>query len=341
MVKHLRTIWLWILVSVQLPRAYRQLRDLRKQHPDLFQKNDDGHTGLSFFSPPMRVIALARSMRTFAWTHGTWPDLVHPKLLTEKILARKFVLRMKAPVVEDKLNTFKFARAVGVSSPKLISTSSTPDDLLKSLPNAGQVFVKLNRGSGTNCAVDLPLTEPELADLIARMTSWTKINGRLLIGEWWNTLISPHYLAEFSETHTNGQFLEDWKFFVVRGRVIFVQYDSDRFGDHHSLYLDRAGQRSQISMAFRPTFEGHFDLPSGFAEMIEKAEALGAMFDLVRVDFYLKDDGTILLGELTIAPNSGHEPILPLSENLRLGTEYDLQHGQPAFDPKGSVMASL
>jgi TupA-like ATPgrasp len=320
----------WYFTAKSTPRALAVIRRARRQVPEAFRRNEHGDCGFSFYRGWRRVTVLARSMQIFRWTHGYWPDLLAPRALTEKIFARKFLTRIPPPCPEDKTLTRRYAAAAGIAAPARIAEATEPERLLEQAPPEGSCFVKLNRASLTNTKVTFPLDAQARAALLRQMHGWRDIRGRLAIGEWWNALIEPVYFIEAAETHANGAQLEDWKFFVVHGRVILVQVDYDRFSGHRRNFLDRSGKELAIRM-IKERSSAPVVLPPAFARMVAVAEAIGRRFDLVRVDLYAKDGQEILLGELTLVPISGVEPIDPPEENVRLGELYRFEPGQPCI----------
>ncbi len=289
-----------------------------------------GHTGMSFYGPVRRAFVLALAMQIYRWTHGRWPDLLEPTLLTEKLFCRKFLTRMTAPIVEDKIRTPRFAvlaLPVRVTVPEAVAQSKTPEFVNDLDLPAGAYFIKLNRGSGTNVKVEFPLSRDQRRALTRRLRRWLVLRERLQIGEWWNALIEPVYTVERAVTDDAGEQVEDWKFLVIGGRTRLVQNDLNRFRDHRQKFYDRDGNEIGIRV-LRDKDTRKLPLPDTFADMVTAAEAIGSHFDLIRVDLFTKQDGTILLGELTIVPGSGATPIQPPEADARLGKFYDLRPGK-------------
>lgn len=326
-----RTAARWYLTAKSTPRALAVIRRVRREMPEVFQRNEHGDCGFSFYTGWQRVIVLAWSMQIFRRTQGYWPDLLAPEALREKIFARKFLTRISSPCPEDKILTRHHAACAGITSPAQIAQARDPEELLRQAPSEGSYFIKLSRGTLTNTKVTFPLDPAARADLLRRMRQWQDINRRMATGEWWNALIEPVYFIEKAETHRNGAPLEDWKFMVAHGRVILIQVDHGRSSSGHTRnYIDRFGKEVDVRTLIKRN-PAPIVLPRAFSRMVAVAETIGKRFDFVRVDLYAKDGQELLLGELTLVPGSGIEPLNPPEENIRLGALYRFEPGQPCL----------
>ena len=65
-------------------------------------------------------------------------------------------------------------------------------------------------------------------------------------------------------------------------------------------------------------YEGNFEKPINFDEMVSIAKQLCKGFDHVRVDLY-NVNGHIYFGELTFTNGGGYEPIYPREMDYKLG----------------------
>ena len=70
-------------------------------------------------------------------------------------------------------------------------------------------------------------------------------------------------------------------------------------------------------------YDGTFEKPANFDEMVEVAKALSKGFDHVRVDLY-NINGQIYFGELTFTNGGGYEPIYPREMDYKLGSMWKL-----------------
>ena len=118
------------------------------------------------------------------------------------------------------------------------------------------------------------------------------------------------------------QIPEDYKFHCFNGKVEFISFHLDRFGDHKTGEFDTKWNLLPFSWAC-PSVKGRLDKntpkPQNLNKMIKIAEKLSKDFDYVRVDLYSVDD-KIYFGELTFHHGAGFVKILP--------EEYDLIYGE-------------
>lgn len=120
----------------------------------------------------------------------------------------------------------------------------------------------------------------------------------------------------------------DYKLFVFGGRVRYVQVHIGRATDHRWIVFDLAWQR--VSAA---TEEADPARPKSLGHMIMAAEALGAEFDFVRVDFYEVKERP-LFGELTFYPGSGLEPLEPNELNEAMGALWSEARARSYSEPR-------
>jgi hypothetical protein len=99
----------------------------------------------------------------------------------------------------------------------------------------------------------------------------------------------------------------DFRFHCARGKVIFCQFDSGRFGDHRQALFtvpDFKPIPIQDVFALPKPLPGK---PAHWAAMLEAASELSRPFDFVRVDLYDLPEG-VFFSEFTFTPNASAFP---------------------------------
>jgi hypothetical protein len=122
-----------------------------------------------------------------------------------------------------------------------------------------------------------------------------------------------------------GSALIDYKFFVFRGKALYVQIDTDRHTEHKRAFYDRNWVRLPFSLTF-PTERRELERPRHFREMLDIAEQLGNPYDFVRIDLYDLPDGP-RFGEITFCPGSGFEKFNPTKYDEVFGTAWPCTSG--------------
>ncbi len=273
-----------------------------------------------------RRVRVAALRRLFAERLGYAPDFARPRTFNEKINHRKLYDRNPLfPRVTDKLEVRRVVaeilgpgRARALFLPVLAQTDRPTRPWLERLlarPGPG-VAVKATHGCGWN----LFLRAGEAHDLPAalrRMRAWLRRTYGAEAMEWAYAQVPPRVYAEPLMLWEGGRPADDLKFTVFGGRCHLVQIEQDRFGDATQFFLGRDGARLAMQMEKSGTsdFRGP---PPGFARMRAVAEAIGARFDYVRVDFMYTGAGHAL-NELTLYRGSGLNPFRPAEWDRRLG----------------------
>ena len=109
----------------------------------------------------------------------------------------------------------------------------------------------------------------------------------------------------------SDQSLTDWKFHVGGGRVLAVQVDMNRSTNHQQLIFDREFNFLSEKLFFKSGKP--FAKPAQYELMRSIAEDIAKPFEYARVDLYVAN-GTIYLGEITLAPMGGMR--MPASKRL-------------------------
>jgi hypothetical protein len=185
--------------------------------------------------------------------------------------------------------------------------------------------LKANHGSGWNIIVKDKSTF-EKAAAKGKFSIWLNTNFAFVNGlELHYKGITPKIIAEPYLENDNGD-LYDYKVLCFNGEPYYVLVDSDRQTNHKRNIYD-------LEWNLQPFRDypnsGPKNKPNNLDEMIFLAKTLSKCFVLVRVDFYVLNDGSLKFGELTFTPCSGQS-----RWNL---PEYDLVLGQMITLPKAKI----
>lgn len=122
--------------------------------------------------------------------------------------------------------------------------------------------------------------------------------------------LTPRVLAE--EVVAEPRDLDDWRVFCWQGRARLITIDHDR---------NRGAVRSShytpdwefVDVQYKAPVGEPYSRPDCLDEMLEMAEKIAALFDFVRVDFYVARD-RVWVGELTNLPISANGPFRTKAE---------------------------
>ena len=182
--------------------------------------------------------------------------------------------------------------------------------------------LKANHGCGWNIIVKDKSTFDK-ATAKRDFDTWLNTNFAFINGlELHYKEISPKIIAEEYLENYNGD-LYDYKVLCFNGNPYYILVDSERQTNHKRNIYDLEWQLQPFSNY--PNSDPK-NKPNNLDEMIFLANKLSNDFAIVRVDFYVLNDGSLKFGELTFTPASGQ-----LMWNL---PEYDLILGQMIVLPK-------
>jgi hypothetical protein len=165
-------------------------------------------------------------------------------------------------------------------------------------PHLGRRFVaKATHGSGAILFLDGNITEADVNALYsdsernhffaARGTIYKSLERKIIIEE---------------NVSTSGG-VNDYKFFCVKGNVIYCQVDVDRYANHTRAFCTVPEFRIipvKTGLLENPE---HLERPARFNEMVRIASDLSRDFDFVRIDLYVVDD-RVYFGGYTFTPGA-------------------------------------
>jgi len=263
------------------------------------------------------------SRRAYRKAFGNDPNLEHPALFSEKVIARKlFDRRPVFSRIADKLLVREFvAERIGRQFlPEVYLVCNRFEQIdFDRLPD--KFVIKTNHGSGWTLIVD----NRETFDRAAAQKMfhrWMRANYYFHSREFFYKSINRKIMIEEFLQEASGAPAIDYRFYVYDGAPKFVQI---RTGAMNNFY-DRDCQKLPVKYrasskeptpteAFRKNYHkrnptAEFTFPPNMDRLFDIAGNLGRGFDFIRVDLY-NPSGKILTGELTSLPAGGVRPFDP------------------------------
>ncbi|VTO27281.1 glycosyltransferase [Klebsiella pneumoniae] len=241
---------------------------------------------------------------------GTYPDLLNPVTLNEKIchrilfihnpfytlLADKLLVRQ---YVEKRTNLIKLIPLVGVYN--------RVDDIdFDKLPS--KFVLKCNHDSGS-AVICTDKTNIDPAKVKSKLKLSLKKNMYYTTREWQYKNIPPVILCEmyldlFSSKHRNIT-PEMIRIHCFHGVACFIEADfTDSDGNEFINVYDRAWNLQPFQMEY-PNTPLPVDEPESFHKSVIAAQDLAKEIDYCRVDLMLKGDD-IYFSEITLSPKRGN-----------------------------------
>ena len=277
----------------------------------------------------MLMESLRRRFGRWRWSVQTRVKyrLRHPKTLNEKIQYKMaFDRRPILTTFADKWAVREYvARKAGRHLlTEVYSLLTDPGDVaLASIPD--RCVIKPTHGSGSVILVDEHASESTLPDP-ATAGDWLFVKCRVrrrdldqerlrrVVNHWLNSRypmaqewayhnITPQV---FVEEYIDGQGAAppaDYKFFVMHGKVAFIQVDMARFEGHRRQLFYPTWEPIPVDYVY-PRPDALPQRPGRLKQMLDVASILGEDTDFVRVDLY-EAAGCVRFGELTNCPAAG------------------------------------
>ncbi|WP_177169843.1 ATP-grasp fold amidoligase family protein [Ectothiorhodospira marina] len=225
------------------------------------------------------------------------PSLMFPGRLSELIQHKKLNAKdILVAFTSDKEYARQYVKAV-VGEQYLIpchgifrSAEEIPFDRF---PDA--FALKGTHGSGYNVIVRDKHGLPE--NLVQTLAAWGQANYYWVSRDWGYKYLTPKFIVEELLVH-DGALAVDYKIFVFSGKARLIQLDFDRYTKHSQAFFNENWKRLNISFGAGLQYPQQVPRPDRLEDAITVAEALGAAFDLVRIDLYLHQ-GNIYFGEFT------------------------------------------
>jgi len=279
--------------------------------------------GIDFYSRAELLDSITNVLLAYRRASGRYPDLISPRLSTEKVNHAKFFSPIKIPESGNKLLTATFlppSLRSTISVPEIVwdaDAPTLPDN--ESLP-AGDYYLKASHGSTMLRRIRFPLAPAERQELEATCREWLNQPYGLALGEWWYNTFAKRILIERSVAALSPSIA--FLFYVIRGEVEMICVYAKPI---------EAGQRSRnlrMDGRFRPMAIQNSDCEvleefhlseANRQRCLEVARKIGRQFRYVRIDLLIGDDERIYLNEVTLTPGAG-VPLEDKDLDLHLGT---------------------
>lgn len=263
----------------------------------------------------------SRSLRYFKHA-GRWPSLRNPRGINEKInWTILYDHRDKWDWTCDKLLSRERAADLspGILVPTVLWAGSNLSDLAD-VRIEGRWILKSNSSSQD---IVVGSGQPDIAALERAVREWDvsfqwRVNGERAYRFGRPLLVLEKWITEVAEPPI------DYKVFVFHGTARFIHAHSTRFSGHRASVYTRDWawlpdvRQNHIDPHAEPLPE-----PPHLAELLRRAEQIGAQFEFIRVDLYDTEEG-VWFGETTPYSWSGMRPFLPDSFELELGSYWTL-----------------
>jgi hypothetical protein len=160
-----------------------------------------------------------------------------------------------------------------------------------------RLIAKPTHGSGKVLFLDRSVTDDDVADFFAdsrrsffyalRETQYKTLERKIIL----------------EENISNRDHINDYKFFCVKGQVLYCQIDVDRFVNHKRA-LFRLPDFTIIPVKTKfLELADHIQKPARLEAMMQIASELSKELDFVRIDLYDVEDG-VYFGEYTFSPGA-------------------------------------
>ena len=303
--------------------------------------------GVQFINLETKIVNYAVALSEwFQKQTGRRLNLRAPKTFNEKIqwlklydstpiktrLADKYLVR---EWVKEKIGEKYLIPLLGVYD-------QFEDINFEKLPN--QFVIKCNHGCGYNIVVR-DKSQLDLNDAKQKVDRWMCENFAFKNGfELHYRDIKPKILVEAYLENEGTNDLYDYKFFCFNGKVIYIEFLSERnLSGLKVAFYNRQWEKQDFTSSY-PLDTKTIPKPANLELMIQLAEKLSDGFNYVRVDFYLLNNGEVKFGEMTFTPASGTSHWSSQHINLFMGQQiklpelaYDIDTGE-YYKPRKKLM---
>jgi len=277
--------------------------------------------GIDFYSVHNLLMILQAMGDAFRKTHGRYPDIVAPEMLSDKIFASKFLRPLKVPQSGNKLLTSSFipqaARELTSCAP-IIWHSPVAKVPRGDAIEPGVYYLKTSHGCDMYRRIAYPLNDEQADALDEEFGRYLKRRYGVASGNWWHNVFKPELMVE--KAIGSKEFTTSLNYLVIGGEIVRLVAFQKLADGYRKTNFDP----DWTAEADQDTQPAQFRMPSDAAKerMAEAARLIGAKLGYVRVDFLLDDDERPFLGEVTFTPGNGLNPMSPELEE-KLGKMWD------------------
>lgn len=247
-------------------------------------------------------------------------NLDNPRTFNEKIQWLK--LHDRNPLYTSLVDKYEVKKYVAdlIGEEHIIPTLGVWDNAdeidFDSLPN--QFVLKCTHDSG-GIVICTDKASLDIDAAKKKLNSRLKVNYFWANREWPYKNVKPRIIAE-KYLENSGEGLHDYKVWCFNGKPEVIQYVSGRITDETYDAFFNADWTPNEIVYHNPTLKGSVPKPACLEEMLNAAQAISSNIPFARCDFYILEDGSLLIGEITFYPMSGLEPFKPDSIDKQFGT---------------------
>lgn len=250
-------------------------------------------------------------------------NLSNPTLFNEKINwlkiynypSNNFVIKCTDKV---KLHDFLKEKKLTEYEVEVIDIWNNADEIdWGKLPN--KFVLKCNHGSRYNivCNDKSKLDENVVKN---KLKKWMKEDFGLVSGELHYSKIEKKIICE----KYLGENLIDCQIWATNGKILFISYINEPHGKNAKISYSENWEKLNFVTSL-PKYENDVKKPKRLDEMIKITKSLSKNIPFLRMDFYILNDETIKISEMTFSSSSGFIFWDPHEINEELGKKIDLK----------------
>lgn len=178
--------------------------------------------------------------------------------------------------------------------------------------------IKTNHGVGSHIIVN-DGNKPSLHEIKEHFRKvWsTSFASIAPYEEVYDYIVKLIFVEEYLEDATDDE-IRDYKVMCIGGKAQFIWVDKDRYTDHKRNVYSTDWSKLDFEIEYS-SFDEELDKPVYLDEMISIAEMISAEQAQLRVDFFITNDGRLILGECTSTTESGICRWFPDEKNVEYG----------------------
>ena len=257
---------------------------------------------------------------------NVYPDLKHPKTLSEKVQWLK--LNDRTPlhtICADKYKVREYVKEkIGDEYliPLIFETKNVNDICMENMPSY-PIIIKTNHDSSGGIIIR-DKTKHDWGKAQKHLRVLLKKNYYYDHKEWQYKNIERRIIVEKLLIAENGGIPFDYKIHCFNGEPHFIQVDIDRMIDiKRNLYTT---QWEKMDVEWKFPMGKDVSRPLQLNRMLQLASKLAKDFIYARIDFYaIRDE--IYFGEITFHPGGGYVVFSPKEWDLKFGSKLKLPSG--------------
>lgn len=281
---------------------------------NIFLKNSPRYTyqyrGLLPESNRAEVVAAMHNQ----WC-GVYPNIKRPKTYNEIIMHDVLIPDPMRSRLADKYEVREWIKQeIGEEYlVPLIGVWDNVEDIpFDKLPK--KYALKANHGCGWNIinhgnGIDIELTKVKLYD-------WLHSNFACACYEMHYGDINPQIICE--EYIQNVDDLYDYKVFSFDGKPEYIMFLSDRKNKLKMSFYDLEWNKLDFVYSFQKNLN-KIEKPKYLDKIIKMSKKMSKVFNQVRIDWYVLNNGDIKFGEMTFSSCAGHAKWTPIEYDAVLG----------------------